>query len=97
VTNQYGGTSQEALINNKWERAGYTVLVTNLADIKWIEGDCFYDTFRSLKACMASDDAVNNTTDVVEFKCESWTNPNSVTTKLKNLKDVTTRNKDNFN
>lgn len=71
----FGGTSTQAIANNKWNIAGEEVaLNTNSVTLNYTEGDTYYQRYDNLKTYPWSMEEVNGITDVISFMVETRIN-----------------------
>ena len=71
----FGGTSEYALLNNKWEVAGESVsLSSSSPTLKWSIGDTYYQRFDTLKTYAYSDTDENSVIDITSFMVETHLN-----------------------
>ena len=73
---RYGGTSDEALENNKWIPAGEPVDITDGAEVNivWSQGDTYYQRYDCLKTYPFTMDDINSVSDTLSFMCETRVN-----------------------
>jgi hypothetical protein len=85
VTNRFGGTTEEAIQNNKWLPCGDVVTIADLNDndeyvarshatVIWDEGDTYYQRYDHLKTYAFSNDMPNSIVDIISFMCETRVN-----------------------
>lgn len=80
VENRFGGTTEYALKNNKWEPAGEAVSLTNgnnnlsSVNLQWTDGDTFFQRYDHLKTYAFSEDDTNQLVEILSFMCESRVN-----------------------
>lgn len=72
----FGGTSEEAIMNNNWHVAGNTINIENNSEVKiiWTEGDTYYQRYDHLNTYPFSLEEENGITDIVSFMCETRVN-----------------------
>ncbi len=72
----FGGTSEEAIMNNNWHVAGNTINIENNSEINiiWTEGDTYYQRYDHLNTYPFSLEEENGITDIVSFMCETRVN-----------------------
>lgn len=72
----FGGTSTQAIANNKWNIAGDSVLLDSNKDLElyYTEGDTYYQRYDNLKTYPWSMEEVNGITDVISFMVETRIN-----------------------
>lgn len=71
----FGGTSEYALQNNKWEIAGNTVSLNDAnATLEWSIGDTYYQRFDTLKTYAYADTDENSVIDITSFMVETRLN-----------------------
>ena len=78
---RFGGQSEEAFENNLWVPCGEAVslldnsgLVKNSVEIKWTEGDTYYQRYDHLKTYPFTLEDQNSITDIISFMCETRVN-----------------------
>jgi hypothetical protein len=85
VVNRFGGTTDEAIQNNKWLPCGDAVSIADVDDngqytlknnisVTWDEGDTYYQRYDHLKTYAYSDDMPNSVVDIISFMCETRIN-----------------------
>lgn len=86
VPNRFGGTSEEALENNKWIPAGKPVSLIDGYDaynnpiiksgikVEYTEGDTYYQRYDCLKTYPYTLDDLNSVVEIVSFMCETRVN-----------------------
>lgn len=76
VLNRFGGTTQEAIENNKWLPCGKAVKlsVTNDSTIEWTEGDTYYQRYDCLKTYPFTLEDQNSIVEILSFMCETRVN-----------------------
>ena len=71
----FGGTSEYALLNNKWEVAGESISLSSpTLTLKWSIGDTYYQRFDTLKTYAYSDTDENSVIDITSFMVETHLN-----------------------
>lgn len=71
----FGGTSEYALLNNKWEVAGESISLSSPSPVlKWSIGDTYYQRFDTLKTYAYSDADENSVIDITSFMVETHLN-----------------------
>ena len=78
---RFGGTSEEALENNKWVAAGEPVSLVDANNnavssfrLVWSQGDTYYQRYDCLKTFPFTMDDVNSVSDTLSFMCETRVN-----------------------
>ena len=76
VQNRFGGTTEQAIANNKWLPCGSTVKLTSNKDctINYTDGDTYYQRYDHLKTYPYSFEDQNQITDIISFMCETRVN-----------------------
>lgn len=81
VVNRFGGQTEEAFENNQWLPCGESVSlldsnsrILTQVELKWTEGDTYYQRYDNLKTFPESIDDQNGVTDIVSFMCETRVN-----------------------
>ena len=76
VTNRFGGTTDEAIANNKWEPCGPRVklLRNTSATVRWTEGDTYFQRYDCLKTYPFAEGDENSIVDILSFMCETRIN-----------------------
>lgn len=81
VTNRFGGDSEEAIENNQWVVGGEAISLTdnegnalNSVEVKWTEGDTYYQRYDNLKTYPWTLEDQNAITEIVSFMCETRIN-----------------------
>ena len=72
----FGGTTQDAIMNNDWHIAGKTESLHKDIGVKlfWLEGDTYYQRYDHLNTYPFSLEEENGITDIVSFMCETRVN-----------------------
>lgn len=77
----FGGNSEYALLNNKWEIAGSSISLGQKTEgrpsskvLKWSIGDTYYQRFDTLKTYAYSDTDENSVIDITSFMVETRLN-----------------------
>lgn len=72
----FGGTTQDAIMNNDWHVAGKTESLHKDVGIRlfWLEGDTYYQRYDHLNTYPFSLEEENGITDIVSFMCETRVN-----------------------
>lgn len=71
----FGGTSTQAISNNKWNVAGESVSLNSInITLNCTEGDTYYQRYDNLKTYPWSMEEVNGITDVISFMVETRIN-----------------------
>lgn len=75
ITSRFGGTSEMALSNNRWERCGDSMTLVN-ADMNIIydKGDTYYQRYDCLKTYPYTLEDENSVVDILSFMCETHIN-----------------------
>lgn len=99
VVNKFGGTSEQAKMNNTWYVAGPTVTLSSNTkfDTEWLQGDTFYQRYDHLKTYSYSEDDENQVIEIISFMCESRVNIDGRYDKLRGLEDNTIIAQELFN
>lgn len=73
---RFGGNTDEAIANNKWEPCGEPVKLTADIDnsVAWTEGDTYYQRYDCLKTYPFTKDDENSIVDILSFMCETRIN-----------------------
>lgn len=73
---RFGGTSDEAIENNKWIPAGEPVDIssTNGFTLIWSQGDTYYQRYDCLKTYPFTTEDLNSVSDTLSFMCETRIN-----------------------
>ena len=73
---RFGGTSEEAIENNKWVPAGEPVSIVGEATVTlvWSQGDTYYQRYDCLKTYPFTMDDINSVSDTLSFMCETRVN-----------------------
>lgn len=78
VVNRFGGDSEEAVAANIWVPCGEAVsLIGNnggIVEVRWTEGDTYYQRYDNLHTYPYTFDDVNQIVDIVSFICETRIN-----------------------
>lgn len=82
VVNRFGGQTQEAFENNQWLPCGLTYSLINSTtniiedsiEIKWTEGDTYYQRYDHLKVYPYTQEDSNSMVDIISFMCETRVN-----------------------
>nr|DAO75859.1 MAG TPA: stabilization protein [Crassvirales sp.] len=81
VLNRFGGQTEEAFENNQWVPCGDAVsltdskgMVKSYVEIKWVEGDTYYQRYDHLKTYPFTLEDQNAITDIISFMCETRVN-----------------------
>ena len=81
IQNRFGGDSENAIENNLWVPSGEAVDLESPGGgaayplkIVYTEGDTYYQRYDCLKTYPASQEDVNNVTEIVSFMCETREN-----------------------
>lgn len=88
AANKFGGTSDEALMNNVWHVCGAAVDIDNNKapnPIICTEGDTFYQRYDHLKTLPYSENDENQVIEIVSFMCESRVNLDGRYDKLRGV------------
>lgn len=87
VTNKFGGTSEEALMNNVWHVCGKaeSINTKSTIDLECTEGDTFYQRYDNLKTLPYSENDENQVIEIVSFMCESRVNLDGRYDKLRGV------------
>lgn len=103
VPNRFGGDTQEALENNEWVSCGKStsLIDNNIAkeslEIKWEEGDTYYQRYDHIKTYPYSLEEQNAMTDIVSFMCETRINIDGRYDRNRGLNSNFTITPENFN
>lgn len=72
---RFGGTSDEAIENNRWVVAGEPVsLSNNTVTLLWNQGDTYYQRYDCLKTLPFTNEDANSVSDTLSFMCETRVN-----------------------
>lgn len=72
---KFGGTTQDALLNNKWIVAGDPVCINKEnVTVEYLQGDTYFQRYDCLKTYPYSLEDENNVTEVLSFYCETRVN-----------------------
>ena len=71
---RFGGTSAEAIENNKWVVAGEPVTISSSAYLVWSQGDTYYQRYDCLKTYPFTNEDTNSVSDTLSFMCETRVN-----------------------
>lgn len=77
VKNRFGGTSEDALSNNKWLICGHHIPIDNSSNsitVYWTDGDTYYQRYDHLKTYPFTLEDQNSITEIVSFMCETRVN-----------------------
>lgn len=76
VPNRFGGTTPEAIANNKWEPCGEPVKLVRgyAAIVDWNEGDTYFQRYDCLKTYPYTSEDLNSVVDILSFMCETRIN-----------------------
>lgn len=81
VVNRFGGDSDEAIANNKWEPCGEPFKIREMDEeedlpvtMLWREGDTFYQRYDCLKTYPFTEGDENSIVDILSFMCETRIN-----------------------
>ena len=88
ISNKFGGTSDEALMNNVWHVCGKAVDIDDNKSpnpILCTEGDTFYQRYDHLKTLPYSENDENQVIEIVSFMCESRINLDGRYDKLRGV------------
>ncbi len=100
VHNAFGGTSDTALLNNKFLIAGEQISLLDSEhdlQVQWTEGDTYYTRYDILKALPYSEDNMNSVTNITSVMCETRVNLDYRYDRNRGERDATALNIDNFN
>lgn len=76
----FGGTSPEAVKNNRWQVAGEAVTLPEIDDnnqlvsLYWTDGDTYYQRYDCLKTYAFTPEDNNQIVEILSFMCETHTN-----------------------
>ena len=77
----FGGDTEEALLNNRWQVAGDPVFIVNNdgtaksdVTIEYLQGDTYFQRYDCLKTYPYSLEDENNVTEILSFCCETRVN-----------------------
>jgi hypothetical protein len=72
---KFGGTSKDALLNNKWHIAGDPVCINkDTVTVEYLQGDTYFQRYDCLKTYPYSLEDENNVTEILSFYCETRIN-----------------------
>lgn len=73
---RFGGTSDEAIENNRWIPAGEPVSIESQSSVTivWSQGDTYYQRYDCLKTYPFTMEDVNSVSDTLSFMCETRVN-----------------------
>lgn len=80
VPNKFGGTSESALLNNKWNIAGDSVFISENGELKdsveieYLQGDTYFQRYDCLKTYPYTLEDENSIVDILSFYCETRVN-----------------------
>lgn len=76
VVNRFGGTTEDALMNNEWSICGDTVNITSNDNIKVLGniGDTYYQRYDHIKTLPLNSSDINQNIEIVSFLCETHIN-----------------------
>ena len=76
IVNKFGGTTEQALLNNTWNICGDVVYFNQGSDVTIIgnQGDTFFGRYDHIKTYPFSQDNLNRVVDIVSFCCETRLN-----------------------
>lgn len=76
VVNRFGGISDEAIANNKWEPCGPKVKLRRGVNVtvRWTEGDTYFQRYDCLKTYPFAEGDENSIVDILSFMCETRVN-----------------------
>lgn len=101
ILNRFGGDSEAAIKNNKWQIAGDIVnLIGDASDnieLKWTYGDTFYQRYDCLKTYASTNEDNNQLIEVLSFMCETHVNADGRYDKNRGQIDNTVMSPHNFN
>lgn len=89
VENRFGGTSSNALENNKWVICGEAVDIKEDTVVSWIGGDTYYQRYDNLKTYPYTLEDVNSVVDIISFMCETRVNIDGRSDRNRGLRDNT--------
>jgi hypothetical protein len=78
----FGGTSEEAIVNNKWYIGGESINIEDIGkgeeggdiSIRWTEGDTYYQRYDHIKTYPSNLEQLNSVTEILSFMCETKVN-----------------------
>ena len=73
----FGGTSESQILDNTWTVSGPAVnidLTASQIEIKWYEGDTFFQRYDCMKVYPSTLEDQNSITEIVSFMCETRVN-----------------------
>ena len=73
VPNRFGGSTEEAILNNSWEACGEEASLESTKVI-YRGGDTYYQRYDNLKTYPYTLEDVNSITEIVSFMCETRVN-----------------------
>ena len=100
VENPFGGTSESAMLRNKYHYAGYSVpldATTSDLPLCWSKGDTYFTRYDILKALPYSEDNMNKVTTITSVMCETRVNLDYRYDRNRGERDATALNTNNFN
>ena len=100
ASQRFGGTSEDALLNNQFLPCGESVLLTNItSDIVLIGdiGDTYYMRYDNLKTYPYTREDINQVVEIFSFMCETRINLDGRSDKNRGLIDNTLIDNTNFN
>lgn len=97
VQNRFGGTSDIAIQNNKWIPAGEPVDLVANTEVKWTEGDTYFQRYDCLKTYPYSLEYTNSMTEIVSFMCETRVNIDGRTDRNRGQTNNLNMTPENFN
>lgn len=76
IVNKFGGTTEQALLNNTWNICGDVVYFNQGSNVTIIgnQGDTFFGRYDHIKTYPFSQDNLNRVVDIVSFCCETRLN-----------------------
>lgn len=101
ILNKFGGNTDDALEHNVWIPAGESITLSTLRDnfyeLKWKEGDTYFQRYDCLKTYPYSNESMNNIVEILSFMCETRVNVAGRYDKNRGLIDNTFITNENFN
>ena len=74
TTDKFGGTNDEAFINNAWLRCGDSVPLENNTTLSYLQGDCYFQMYDCLKTYPFTNEDTNSVIELLSVALETYVN-----------------------